>query len=59
VDDDELGRVTLAAPVPRMSETPARVAHAGRPLGHDTDSVLEELGYTKEEISAGRDEGVW
>ena len=59
VDDEELGRVTLAAPVPRMSETPARVAHAGPPLGHDTDIVLEELGYTREEISAGRSEGAW
>jgi len=59
VEDDELGRVTLAAPVPRMSDTPARVAHAGPPLGRDTDSVLEELGYTREEISAGRDEGAW
>lgn len=59
VEDDELGRVTLAAPVPRMSETPARVAHAGPPLGRDTDKVLEELGYTREEISAGRDEGAW
>lgn len=59
VHDEELGMVTLTAPVPRMSETPARVAHAGPPLGQDTDLVLEELGYSSEEISEGRAEGAW
>lgn len=59
VHDEELGRVTLAAPVPRMSATPARVAHVGPPLGHDTDVVLEELGYSEDEITAGRAQGVW
>lgn len=59
VEDQELGRVTLAAPVPRMSETPARVAHVGPPLGRDTDRVLRELGYGEQEIAAGREEGVW
>jgi crotonobetainyl-CoA:carnitine CoA-transferase CaiB-like acyl-CoA transferase len=59
VEDDELGTVTLAAPVPRMSDTPARVAHVGPPLGRDTDEVLTALGYSAEEIAAGRDEGVW
>ena len=59
VEDEELGAVTLAAPVPRMSETPARVAHVGPPLGRDTDEVLEELGYSAAEIAAGRDEGAW
>jgi crotonobetainyl-CoA:carnitine CoA-transferase CaiB-like acyl-CoA transferase len=59
VDDDELGPVTLAAPVPRMSATPARVAHLGPPLGRDTDHVLEELGYSAEEIASGHEEGLW
>jgi len=59
VEDEELGAVTLAAPVPRMSETPARVAHVGPPLGRDTDMVLEELGYSTEEIAQGREEGAW
>jgi crotonobetainyl-CoA:carnitine CoA-transferase CaiB-like acyl-CoA transferase len=59
VEDDELGPVTLAAPVPRMSATPARVAHLGPPLGRDTDPVLEELGYSAEEIASGHEDGVW
>jgi crotonobetainyl-CoA:carnitine CoA-transferase CaiB-like acyl-CoA transferase len=59
IEDDELGPVTLAAPVPRMSETPARVAHLGPPLGRDTDLVLEELGYSPEEIASGHEDGIW
>lgn len=59
VEDDEVGRVTIPAPVPRMSKTPARVAHVGPPLGRDTDRVLEELGYSRDEIVAGRTEGIW
>jgi crotonobetainyl-CoA:carnitine CoA-transferase CaiB-like acyl-CoA transferase len=59
VDDDELGAVTLAAPVPRMSATPARVAHVGQPLGRDTDDVLSALGYSADEIARGREQGIW
>lgn len=59
VDDDEVGAVTLAAPVPRMSETPARVSHVGRPLGRDTERVLADLGYSEEDIATGREEGAW
>lgn len=59
VDDDELGVVTLTAPVPRMSSTPARVAHAGPLLGRDTDDVLADLGYGIDEIERGREEGAW
>jgi crotonobetainyl-CoA:carnitine CoA-transferase CaiB-like acyl-CoA transferase len=59
VEDEELGPVTLAAPVPRLSETPGRIAHAGAPLGRDTDDVLAGLGYDEDEIAAGREEGAW
>ncbi|HEX4036030.1 MAG TPA: CoA transferase [Solirubrobacteraceae bacterium] len=59
VHDEELGTVHMAAPVPRMSATPARVTHVGPPLGHDTDDILRELGYRSEEIAAGRSEGAW
>ena len=57
--DDDAGRVTIAAPVPRMSATPGRVTHLGPPLGRDTDDVLDELGYSKAEIAVGHEEGVW
>jgi crotonobetainyl-CoA:carnitine CoA-transferase CaiB-like acyl-CoA transferase len=59
IQDDELGTVSLAAPVPRMSGTPARVGHVGPPLGRDTDDVLADIGYSAEEIVSGRDEGAW
>jgi crotonobetainyl-CoA:carnitine CoA-transferase CaiB-like acyl-CoA transferase len=59
VDDEELGTVSLAAPVPRLSGTPARIAHVGRPLGHDTDDVLASLGYDSDEIRRGREEHAW
>lgn len=59
VEDEELGPVTLAAPVPRMSRTPARLAHVGPALGRDTDQVLEELGYSADDIAAGHAEGAW
>ncbi len=59
VEDEELGTIHMAAPVPRMSVTPSRVTHVGRPLGHDTDDVLRELGYSVDEIAEGRREGTW
>jgi crotonobetainyl-CoA:carnitine CoA-transferase CaiB-like acyl-CoA transferase len=59
VEDEELGAVSIAAPVPRMSDTPARVGHVGPPLGRDTDDVLGDLGYSAAEIGSGREEGAW
>jgi crotonobetainyl-CoA:carnitine CoA-transferase CaiB-like acyl-CoA transferase len=59
VEDEELGAVSIAAPVPRMSGTPARVGHVGPPLGRDTDDVLGDLGYSAAEIGSGREEGAW
>ncbi len=40
VPDAELGEVLMTAPVPRMSATPGRIAHAGRALGADDVAVL-------------------
>lgn len=49
---DELGEVTLAGPVPRLTRTPAQIKHAGRRIGQDTYEVLAELGaYSKEELT--------
>ena len=59
VEDDELGSVTIAAPVPRMSATPGRVTHVGSPLGRDTEPVLRELGYGDAEIAEGHGDGAW
>lgn len=59
IPDEELGSVTLAAPVPRMTVTPGRVKHVGVPLGRDTVSVLGSLGYSDQEIAEGRELGAW
>ena len=59
IHDDELGEVTVPAPVPRMSGTPGRVSHIGPPLGAHTEDVLRDLGFASDEIAAGRAEGSW
>lgn len=48
--DEELGTVTLASPVPRMSETPGRIVCAGRRIGQDTRRVLKEVGEFSDEV---------
>ena len=53
VPSDELGEVTVAGPVPKLSRTPAELRHAGRRIGQDTHDVLAELcGYSLEEVRA-------
>ena len=59
VPDETLGRVTMQAPVPRMSRTPGRIEHAGPPLGRDTESLLRELGFSETEVEAGARDGAW
>ncbi|HUV11615.1 MAG TPA: CoA transferase [Acidimicrobiia bacterium] len=39
----EVDGVTMPGPVARLERTPGRVRHAGRPLGADTDAVLDAL----------------
>jgi crotonobetainyl-CoA:carnitine CoA-transferase CaiB-like acyl-CoA transferase len=46
VDDDELGKVAVPAPVPRLSLTPGRIRHTGPALGSDTEDILRELGMS-------------
>jgi crotonobetainyl-CoA:carnitine CoA-transferase CaiB-like acyl-CoA transferase len=59
VPDDELGRVTMQAPVPRMSRTPGRIAWAGPRLGRDTEHVLRDLGFSDDEVASGASAGAW
>jgi crotonobetainyl-CoA:carnitine CoA-transferase CaiB-like acyl-CoA transferase len=39
----EVDGVHMPGPVARLSQTPGAVRHAGRPLGADTDAVLEAI----------------
>jgi len=41
--DDELGTVSMAAVVPRLSETPGEVVHSGHRIGQDTRAILRDL----------------
>lgn len=41
--DKHLGTVAMAAVVPRLSETPGEVRHAGRDVGEDSRSVLQDV----------------
>jgi len=59
VDDPDLGRMTVQAPVARMSETPGRVDHLGRALGADNDEVFATvLGLSADRIAGLRAAGV-
>lgn len=57
VEDAELGRLTMTAPVVRLSDTPGTIRSTGRHLGADTREVLAELGRTPEEIDRLEAEG--
>jgi crotonobetainyl-CoA:carnitine CoA-transferase CaiB-like acyl-CoA transferase len=57
--DDDLGEVTLAGVVPRMSATPGRIRWSGHRLGQDTREVLRTLAELSEtEIDRLEAEGV-
>lgn len=51
VEDPELGTLTMASPVVRLSDTPGRIRFTGRHLGADTREVLAELGRSPGEIA--------
>jgi crotonobetainyl-CoA:carnitine CoA-transferase CaiB-like acyl-CoA transferase len=58
VDDAELGKVRMQNVLFRMSKTPGRIRWAGRPHGEDTDSILEAIGVTPEQLAALRESGI-
>jgi crotonobetainyl-CoA:carnitine CoA-transferase CaiB-like acyl-CoA transferase len=58
VDDPDLGPVLQHNVMWRMSESPGRIRFTGRGIGADTDEVLDELGYTAEDISKLKEEEI-
>jgi crotonobetainyl-CoA:carnitine CoA-transferase CaiB-like acyl-CoA transferase len=59
VPDQHLGSVAMPTVVPRLSDTPGGVRHAGRDVGQDSRAVLREvLGMEDARIDALAQEGV-
>lgn len=57
--DGEIDDVLMPVPVPRLSQTPGKVHHAGRAVGADTFTVLQELaGLTLTNLNDLQREGV-
>ena len=57
--DDELGTIAMATVVPRLSDTPGEIRHAGRRVGADTRRVLEEtFGMATDRIESLVEDGV-
>ena len=54
VPDGELGSVRMQGVVPRFSETPGAVRHAGPAMGQHNDEVYGGLGLSAAEIAALR-----
>ncbi|PZR49299.1 MAG: hypothetical protein DI537_58520, partial [Stutzerimonas stutzeri] len=51
VPDEELGSVTVANVVPRLSETPGRIRWSGGRIGQDTRQVLTDVaGLSAQDI---------
>ena len=59
VDDPELGRTRMLGIVPKFSETPGVMEHAGPRLGQHNDEVYREwLGYDEGELEDLANEGI-
>ena len=58
VPDAELGEVRMQCVVPRFSETPGAVRHAGPALGEHNDEVYRAIGLAADEIDRLRIAGV-
>ncbi len=52
VPDGELGAVRMQGVVPRFSETPGQVRHAGPAIGQHNDEVYGGLGLSAAQIAA-------
>ena len=53
----DLGEVALVGQAIKLSRTPAELRTATAGLGEHTDEVLQELGYSAQEVAAMRTEG--
>jgi formyl-CoA transferase len=49
-DEEPLASFPMHAVSPRLSRTPGQINHAGPPLGRDSQDIMQELGYTTDNI---------
>ena len=54
----EVDGVMQQAPAPRFSRTAAEISHGARTPGEDTLSVLEDCGFSSDEIGTLKEGGV-
>jgi CoA:oxalate CoA-transferase len=59
VDHPTEGRIPVVGAPWRFSETPAEIAPAAPELGQHTEEVLQEIGYSWEQIGELRERGVF
>jgi len=59
IEDEDLGRLRMTNAFPFMSETPAKVRHAGPRKGQHNEEILcGELGLSPEELAKLKEDGV-
>jgi crotonobetainyl-CoA:carnitine CoA-transferase CaiB-like acyl-CoA transferase len=58
VDHPQLGPIRMQNVIPKMSETPGRIDHAGPALGEHNDEVWAEVGLTPERLADLRERGI-
>ena len=60
IDDPELGKLRMPRVLPRLSETPGRIAHAGvHQLGsHNNEVYVQRLGLSAAELQSLKADGV-
>ncbi len=59
IPDTELGTLRMTNAFPFLSETPAKIRHAGARKGQHNDEIYrDELGLTTEQLEALREDGI-
>ena len=58
LDHSLVGSVKMVGPIFSMSETPLEAKMASPALGEHSQEILEQLGYSSQEIQKLRDDGV-
>jgi crotonobetainyl-CoA:carnitine CoA-transferase CaiB-like acyl-CoA transferase len=58
IDHPTGGRIPVVGVLPQLSKTPGKIRIVAPTLGQHTDEVLEELGYSRADITDFRDSGV-